>query len=123
MGCSRYGGTGLRLLRAPLFGDAAVADVFSRVKAERVVVDGADLPEDDGEVYRRGEAVEDAVPDHLGVDGDHVRALRARPADRVRDEHEGEVPRGEVVAPAHDAAVGELRLGRVPEEHVPAKTE
>lgn len=100
-----------------------MVDVLARVKAERVVVDGTDLPEDDGEKERRREAVEDTVPDHLRVHGDHVGALRTRPADRVGDEHEGEVARSQVVAPAHDAAVGELSRGRVPEKHVPEYAE
>ena len=70
-----------------------MVDVLARVKAECVVVDRADLPEDDGEVDRRREAVEDTVPDHLGVDGDYVGTLCACPADRVGDEHERKVAR------------------------------
>ena len=94
-------------------------DELAGVEAERVVVDAAELPEEEAEEDGACEDIEDAVPDHLGGDGDDVAALSARPGDRVGNQHEREVACSEVVAPADNTASCEARGRRLPEDDGP----
>lgn len=61
-------GAFLRVDGRSLLGVAGVrmdVGVLARVEAEDVVVDAAELPEEEEEEERAREDVEDAVPDHL----------------------------------------------------------
>ena len=93
--------------------------VLAGLEAERAVLDVAHHIEEEEEEQRAGDDVEDAVPDHLARRGDDVRTLGARPADRVGDEHEGEVARGEDVALAERAFLSEGAARCVHQEDVP----
>ena len=110
---------GLLDLRARIRVDVGV---LARVQAEDVVVHTAELPQEEEQEERARNDVEDAVPDHLGARRDDVRALGQGPADRVRDEHEGEVDRGEDVALAERACLGERAAGCLPEEDPPVRS-
>ena len=95
--------------------------VLAALEAERLVVDGAQLPQEEEEEDGAGDAVEDAVPDHLGRRGDDVGALGEGPADGVRQEHEREeAGRGEV-ALLEGTAGGEGRAGAVDEQDIPRR--
>ena len=96
--------------------------VLARTEAEDVVVNVAELPEEQEQEDRSREDVEDTVPDHLGGDGDDVAALSAGPCDRVGDQHEGEEACADHVAGAERLAGGECSAWGVPEEHVPGDT-
>lgn len=95
--------------------------VLARVQAERAVVDASQLPKEEEQEARAGEDVEDAVPDHLRARADDVRAFRQSPADRVGEEHEGEVGRGEDVAAAQDAAGCERAARGLPQQNEPVR--
>lgn len=93
--------------------------VLAALEAERLVVDGAQLPQVEEEEDGAGDAVEDTVPDHLGRRGDDVGAFGEGPTDRVRQEHEREEAcRGEV-ALLEGTAGGEGRAGAVDEQNIP----
>lgn len=111
----------LALLRYGSWRVLAVPHKLARLEAERLVVDTAELPQEDEEETRPREDIEDAVPDHLARGGNDVSALAACPADRVGDEHEGEVRRRDAVALADGAACGESRARCMPEEDVPVQ--
>lgn len=93
--------------------------VLARVQAEGVVVDPADLPEEEEEEDRSCEDIEDAVPDHLGARADHIRALRKSPADRVGEEHEREVGRRKDVAATEDTASCKRAARSLPQQCKP----
>ena len=93
--------------------------VLSALEAKRGVVDRAQLEEEEEEEHGAGDDVEDAVPDHLARGRDDVRALGQRPADRVREKHEGEEGGREEVALAEGAVRGEGRAGAVEQQDVP----
>lgn len=118
-GCSGGVLDGQALLRAD-GAVRAVVGVLAAVQAERGVVDRAQLPEVEEEEAGAREDVEDAVPDHLGGDRDDVAALRARPCDRVRDQHEGEPACAREVRGAQARSVGEGGTRCMPEKRVPA---
>lgn len=110
---------GAGLLRLGGAHGAGGVGVLARREAEALVVDGAELEEEEEQEDRACDHVEDAVPDHLGRRGDDVGALGERPADRVREEHEGEEARGEHVARLERAAGREGRARAVHQEGVP----
>lgn len=99
----------------------AVSSVLAALEAKGGVVYATEFPEEDEQEEGAGEDVEDAVPDHLGGNGDNVSALSAAPGDGVGDEHEGEEARADEVAGAQDGAGSEGRAGCVPEEDVPGE--
>lgn len=110
--------------RSSLLGVSGVGmdvGVLARVEAEDVVVDAAELPQEEEEEERAREDIEDAVPDHLRARADHVRALGECPTDRVRDEHEGEVGGREDVALAEDTACCERVARGLPEQDPPKR--
>ncbi len=75
-----------------MIGDKArLVSVLPGLQAEGIVVCSAELPEEEDQEDGAGKDVEDAVPNHLGGDGDDVTTLRACPSDRVKEEEKGPV--------------------------------
>ena len=109
----------LRDLR--LLGADSGVDVgeLAGVEAEDVVLDAAELPEEEEQEERARDDVEDAVPDHLRRRRDDVRALGHGPADRVREEHEAQEACRDEVAAREGAAGRERRAWAVDEEDIP----
>lgn len=93
--------------------------VLPRAEAKHMIVDAAELPEEEEQEEGARDNIEDTVPDHLRARRDDVRALSESPADRVSDEHEREVCGGKNVALAERASLGERAAGCLPEEGEP----
>lgn len=83
------------------------------------MVGSAQLEEEEEEEHRACKNVEDAVPDHLGRDGDDVTALGAAPGDGVEEKEEGQVERREAVAGPDRSTDSDGRAGPVPKQGVP----
>ena len=81
---------------------------LARLEAEGGIVDGAKEEEVDEEEEGAGDAVEDTVPDHLGVGGDDVGALSKSPADGVAEKNDRQDGRGDGVAQAEVGGEGAL---------------
>lgn len=97
----------------------ACVSVLARPQAERGHVDGAEVEEEGEEEDGAGDEVEDAVPDHLARRRDDVRALGARPADRVEHEQEREGGGGADVAAAYGTTCCEGRASAMAEQDGP----
>lgn len=68
----------------------AMVGPLARLEAQSGIFDAIQLPEEDEEEHRASKEIEDAVPNHLGRDGDDITTLSTSPGDRVGDKHEGE---------------------------------
>ena len=99
--------------------ESSVVGKFAGLEAERGIVNGTKLEEEEQEEYGAGDNIEDAVPNHLRGRRDDIAALRESPADRISKEHERQEGRRLDVALAESTGSRECRTGTVPEEHVP----
>jgi len=93
--------------------------ILAGLEAKALVVDGAELPQEEEEEEGASDAVEDTVPDHLGGDRDDVAALGEGPADGVGDEHEGQESGRHQIARLESTRSGELGARCVDKKGVP----
>ena len=95
--------------------------VLAGVQAERCVVNAAQLPQEQEKEDGSGEDVENTVPDHFRGNRNDVSSFRTCPCDRIEQEEEGKVTRGNDVTATKGAASCKGRAGAMPEQYMPIK--